>query len=116
MTSGLDYIHKNKFVHGDIKAENVLISFGNPALLKISDFGICNPKSNGNQTITQINTAPELLATEDKQADSKSDTFSLGCLFFTFLTRGKHLFLQDAQKKIFIPVNVLDGKHFLQGV
>lgn len=121
MTSGLNYIHKNGFVHGDIKAGNVLISSSDPVLLKISDFGICRKTANkqrsgsGRQSI-QVNTAPELLGTDNEKANSKSDTFSLGCMFFTFLTRGKHLFQEDSHHSFFIPSNILEGKYFLKGI
>ncbi|KAI3385365.1 hypothetical protein SNEBB_010567 [Seison nebaliae] len=37
--SGLEFIHDNKYIHGDIKGENLLISGKEPNKIFISDFG-----------------------------------------------------------------------------
>nr|CAH0108747.1 unnamed protein product [Daphnia galeata] len=64
--------------------------------------------------------SPELLELADQQAKSStsiahqrsnvsSDVFALGCLFHSYLTKGKHPF-SDSRGSFFIPVNVLEGK------
>jgi len=125
LASGLIYIHNQKFVHRDLKSDNILISsFGD---LKISDFGFCKP-TNGSgsfsigrskQKINNVTSAPELLQgrARAERANQKCDIFSLGCVFFTFLTRGSHLFQEtDDQNAHIIPTNILKGHYWLKGI
>ena len=47
MTAGLQYLHNENKVHGDLHNENVMLSFeGNDCLCKIVDFGSCTPLTN----------------------------------------------------------------------
>lgn len=135
MADGLRYIHENNFVHRDIEPGNILISSSSSTnvLLKISDFGFCKATNRsgsysfGNsimQVINNITTAPELLKAAARntktRANQMSDVFSLGCVFFSYLTRGKHLFMSDGDTSLYdIPKNILDGtrdeNYYLQG-
>lgn len=134
MASGLAYIHSMGLVHRDIKEDNVLIykSAENRIWLKISDFGLCKLTSasgsysmrsgvKGNQKFF----SPELLQLADQQARSfdsvvhqrsnvSSDVFALGCLFHSYLTKGKHPF-SDSRGSFFIPINILEGTFHLDG-
>ncbi len=134
MASGLAYIHSIGLVHRDIKEDNVLIykSAEDRIWLKISDFGLCKLTSasgsysmrsgvKGNQKFF----SPELLQLADQQARSfdsvvhqrsnvSSDVFALGCLFHSYLTKGKHPF-SDSRGSFFIPINILEGKFHLDG-
>lgn len=127
MASGLAYIHSQGLVHRDIKPANVLIS--PEIVLKISDFGFSKTTSlNGSFSTTsgckgtKNFMAPEYLALNEKsdderksfRADKSVDVFSLGCVFFSFLTKG-HLFIKPGPKKnihSIIP-NIIDGKKYL---
>ena len=102
IANGLCYIHKNKLVHRDIKPENILIS--NDGKIKLSDFGL-SKETNTDQTYLLSGPfrgkrpwmAPELLsiASHSKihiklKSSCESDIFSVGCVFFYFVTRGIH--------------------------
>ena len=125
MADGLDYIHSNSLVHRDISTGNVLIkSTSSGALMKISDFGFCKPVSeSGSFSMSQGYTgtkrfvAPELLRMMDAKGEKarghmKSDIFSLGCLFFTFLTKDDHPFSNGSVHSI--PLNIIANKHCLE--
>lgn len=131
MADGLSYIHSKNLVHRDISTGNVLISLtsGSEPVLKISDFGFCKPASqNGSYSIsksyqgTRHFLAPEILflmhdSVEQPYTKCKntSDIFSLGCLFFVFLTKSFHPFCDSASNtSIFsIPVNITNNVRFL---
>jgi serine/threonine protein kinase len=106
MASGLNHIHCMNFVHRDIKPANILIAIceGSP-IFKISDFGLCKTTSrSGMFTVSGIKGTESYLAPEYMTVDlSKSneqkvrchnaiDIFSLGCVFYYFLTNGCHPF------------------------
>jgi serine/threonine protein kinase len=108
MASGLSYIHSQCLVHRDIKPANVLIS--QSFVLKISDFGVCRPvTSSGSFSMTsgpkgtRIYFSPEFIESEGKSKEDKEkiranvtiDIFSLGCLYFSYLTEGCHPFAKN---------------------
>lgn len=62
LIDGLNYIHKNNVVHGDLKADNIFISGG---ILKIGDFGLSKYKNTDGE---------------------KEDIFSLGVMVFDIFT------------------------------
>ncbi|XP_034857396.1 serine/threonine-protein kinase VRK2 isoform X3 [Mirounga leonina] len=37
----LEYIHENEYVHGDIKAANLLLGYRNPDRVYLADYGLC---------------------------------------------------------------------------
>jgi serine/threonine protein kinase len=128
IANGLHYIHSRNLVHRDVKPDNILISMTTPVQMKLSDFGFVK-KTSHRGTFTQQSglkgtekwMAPEILELvikmEESSRDStseelphgtiQSDTFAVGCVFFYFLTRGKHPFGRNSSR---ILVNIVDNK------
>lgn len=120
---GLHYIHSKGLLHREIKPERVLISSSQPVSVKWSILASAGPASRGNRSSsssltngikgTQFWMAPEVLKLnqqhdggQDISYSVHSDTFSLGLVFFTFITNGLHLF----GSKNFITANIISGK------
>ncbi|XP_046460919.1 uncharacterized protein LOC124207482 isoform X1 [Daphnia pulex] len=124
IANGLHYIHSRNLVHRDVKPDNILISITTPVQMKLSDFGYVK-KTSHRGTFTQSGLkgtekwmAPEILELVIKMEESsdstseelphgtiQSDTFAAGCVFFYFLTRGKHPFGNSYK----IPGNIVDN-------
>ena len=126
MASGLAYIHTQGLAHRDIKEENVLIFKSiEGIILKVSDFGLSKPISaSGNYSLrsgvkgTYNYLSPELLRLAEQEQNPNSfnlrmnvssDVFALGCLFHSFLTKGKHPFAHS-RGTYCIPINIAKGK------
>ncbi|XP_057373159.2 triple functional domain protein-like [Daphnia carinata] len=109
LASGLEYIHSNNIVHGDIKPENVLIVAGpvgqDEIILKWTNFGLIRSVSEARQnSLIRRNKAwlaPELLQLTrhmenveetSYQESVKSDVFALALLFGSLLLNGEHLY------------------------
>ncbi|KAK4004085.1 hypothetical protein OUZ56_005828 [Daphnia magna] len=106
IANGLHYIHSRGLVHRDIKPENILISMKTPVQMKVFDLSFVKKTREDIFSQSKIRgtlpwMAPERLKvlndTENMPVNLldgtiKSDTFSSGCVFFYFLTRGKHPF------------------------
>ena len=120
IANGLHYIHSRNLVHRDVKPTNILISMSTPVQIKLPDFGYVK-KISPQGTFTQQSglkgilnwMTPEILElmddiiTEYPHGEIQSDTFAAGCVFFYFLTRGKHPFGNSYQ---IIPGNILNNK------
>ncbi|KAK4004435.1 hypothetical protein OUZ56_006168 [Daphnia magna] len=117
IANGLHYIHSKDLVHRDIKPENILISMKTPVQMKVSDLSFVKKTREDIFSQSKIRgtlqwMAPErlkvLIDTENKSTDLpdgtiKSDTFSSGCVFFYFLTRGTHPF---GKNQVSVPANI----------
>ncbi|XP_057372412.1 serine/threonine-protein kinase/endoribonuclease ire-1-like [Daphnia carinata] len=130
MASGLKYIHSKHFVHRDIKPANVLIS--SSLVLKISDFGFSRAVTATSGTFsmssgpkgTRAYYSPEFLSFEEKTKEQKEqirvnvsiDVFSLGCLYFNYLTKGGHPFADGGiPNEDLTPANIHKGEKILNG-
>ncbi|XP_046461319.1 uncharacterized protein LOC124207753 isoform X2 [Daphnia pulex] len=106
ITNGLNYIHSQGLVHRDVKPDNILISMTTPIQIKLSDFGFVkktSPQGSYTQSVLKGTLkwmAPEILEhwmnntspNDLPRGTIQSDTFAAGCVFFFFLTRGRHPF------------------------
>ena len=90
---GINFIHKKKILHRDLKPQNLLIS--NEGVLKIADFGLArgntiNVKTFTHEVITLWYRPPDVLIGA-KHYDMSIDMWSVGCIFAEMIL-GKPLF------------------------
>jgi hypothetical protein len=78
----VDYLHKQKVIHRDLKPTNILITDGtNGRFVKIADFGLATIHEFEGQSHTKYSGTPKYRAPEvcsKNKYDLKSDIFSLG--------------------------------------
>lgn len=109
LACGMNYLHKLKIAHRDIKPQNILLKkiAADEVRFVISDFDsghFCEEESrHGVQFGTLGWTAPELWEAGERKISV--DIFSLGCVFYFVMTRGGHPFgvitdLNKCQKSI----------------
>jgi serine/threonine protein kinase len=87
VADGLDYLHREKFLHRDICPRNIMVT--NEGQVKIIDFGLtvpytpqfCKP---GNRTGTPNYLAPELI--KRTTTDHRVDLFALGVTTYEMFT------------------------------
>jgi len=89
LASGIDYMHRNKLVHRDIKCENLLIT--TDGTLKVVDFGFARRFSSDDDLSSTYcgstaYTAPEVLRAKSCYNPHLSDTWSCGIILFIMLT------------------------------
>jgi serine/threonine-protein kinase len=85
--------HRRGIVHRDLKPSNILITNGEPEIVKVIDFGIAKMTGSGVRTTTAnpqgtaLYMAPEQL--QNAQADPRMDVYAMGLLLYKGAT-GSH--------------------------
>ena len=89
--NGVEYCHRAKIIHRDLKLENILLTEANPAQLpnvKIADFGLSNSikfnEKMGTNCGTPSYTCPEQI-TGKEYIGSAADIWSLGVIFYAMV-------------------------------
>ena len=87
IAEGLEYLHSQGLVHGDIKPQNVLVSgqTDEEYIFKITDYcGVSSKSSSLRQFMTPGYLAPELIGDNGsrRQSTKPSDVYSFGILSF----------------------------------
>lgn len=88
----LEYIHRRKILHRDIKSSNIFLTKNNT--IKIGDFGISKVLDNTSENAFTVQGTPYYMSPEvcqSKPYNYKSDVWSLGCILYEFCTL-KHAF------------------------
>lgn len=93
LLSGVHYMHKNKVIHRDLKASNLLVN--KKGELKIADWGLARSwnsdmKHLTNRVITLWYRPPELLLGSN-QYNTKIDMWSVGCILAEMFRRSGFL-------------------------
>ncbi|KAJ6551307.1 kinase-like domain-containing protein [Mycena capillaripes] len=111
---GLQYLHENKIVHGDLKGVNILVTPSRRAC--IADFGVSSIATAMTLQFTSIThaqggtpryQAPELLLNES-QNHLGSDVYAFGCVGYEILTRTVPF--HEVQKDMAVILQVVGGK------
>jgi predicted Zn finger-like uncharacterized protein len=88
---GLEYAHRKKIVHRDVKPDNIMIN--EEGVAKVADLGLAKDVTDDDASMTMSGVgmgtphymAPEQ-ATDAKTADARADIYSLGCTLYHLVT------------------------------
>ncbi|EMS65329.1 Serine/threonine-protein kinase/endoribonuclease ire-1 [Triticum urartu] len=113
VVAGIVHLHSLGIIHRDLKPQNVLISKEGSLGAKLSDMGISKRLQEDMSSLSHHGTgygssgwqAPEQLRRASQTR--AMDLFSLGCLIFYCITKGKHPFGEYYERDI----NIING-HF----
>ena len=112
IVSGVEYLHRLKIAHRDIKSENLIIE-QNTKLIKIIDFGLSNTYGDKDEEILRsscgspLYAAPEMLKGEYYKG-STVDIWSIGVVLF-FMICGYLPFQDEDNSKLY--KKIIQGKY-----
>jgi len=89
--SAIEYCHRNKIIHRDMKLENVIKANADPDcnLIKIVDFGIAGLACGNQSEVTNAGSLnylpPEIFNHRNVRAGPPLDIWAMGCLLYAML-------------------------------
>ncbi|CAG9328346.1 unnamed protein product [Blepharisma stoltei] len=92
ISDAIRYCHNSRVVHRDLKLENILFATEEKEQIKIVDFGISGMFALGGEGDASdagslLYIAPEVLSGKDNRTNPALDIWSLGCIFYSLLTK-----------------------------
>lgn len=106
LAEGLDYAHRRKVTHRDVKPSNIIIVDGN--IPKITDFGLARMEDSSLTMSGTILGTPNYMTPEQvqgKPVDARSDLFSLTVVFYEMLTNQRPFAADTITSVIYKVVN-----------
>lgn len=90
--SAIDYCHKQKIIHRDLKMENIMRASNDSLTVKIVDFGVSGLFAGRKSEVTKAGSlsymAPELLMKSNVIASPEQDIWAIGCILY-YMVVGK---------------------------
>ena len=117
--NGLVFLHKENFIHRDLKPGNILYTTHPILHFKIADFGLTKNTSSSSMMSSTGGSgvamaagsrcwmAPELVSMQSREHTIQSDVFSLGLVLHYLLTLGKHPFGTENEPAHMIERNIV---------
>ena len=117
--NGLVFLHKENFIHRDLKPGNILYTTHPILHFKIADFGLTKNTSSSSMMSSTGGSgvamaagsrcwmAPELVSMQSREHTTQSDVFSLGLALHYLLTLGKHPFGTENEPAHMIERNIV---------
>ena len=89
MVDAMNYCHKEKLIHRDLKLENIMLLNPTSKVIKIVDFGIAGMNNNFNLDKINVGSlkymAPEVLSNKIDKVGPSIDIWALGVILFTMV-------------------------------
>ncbi|MCY2965944.1 MAG: serine/threonine-protein kinase, partial [Planctomycetota bacterium] len=111
LANALHHVHKQGYVHRDVKPANILLdAAGQPHLL---DFGMALREQDVSADLAYVGSpaymSPEQARGEGHRVDGRSDIFSLGIVFYELLT-GRRPFRGESRRDVMKMIVTVDPK------
>ncbi|MBI2091661.1 MAG: protein kinase family protein [Deltaproteobacteria bacterium] len=114
LIDAVDFIHRHKFLHLNLKPKKVRISESiNGYTIKLADFGYAADKKSNPETIHGVLAfgAPEVLLRDKDKFGEGSDIFSIGAIMYYCMTRAWPFPQREGAKDFGRLIEILKNEH-----